>query len=123
MDYIGYKVQLFPNKNQIELLTEYFGASRFVYNLGIDLEEKEYLENKGFLNKIDISTKFTELRKNFKWLQKYEMSAMRLALHTVVEGYSLFFKKYNKKITIRCVNYSNKYIMCCIYIIQNKYTS
>lgn len=97
MNYIGYKVQIFPNKNQIELLTEYFGASRFVYNLGIDLEEQEYLENKGFLNKIDISTKFTELRKNFKWLQKYETSAMRLALHTVVEGYLLFFKKYNKK--------------------------
>lgn len=37
--HVGYKVRLFPTKEQEHLFYEYFGLNRFVYNLGIDIKK------------------------------------------------------------------------------------
>ena len=42
INHVGYKVRLFPTKEQEHVFYEYFGLNRFVYNLCIDLKEEYY---------------------------------------------------------------------------------
>ena len=37
-DYIGYKLNIYPTKEQELIFKEYFDACRAVYNLGIDID-------------------------------------------------------------------------------------
>ena len=99
MCYVGFSIQIYPTEEQKNKIKEYFGASRFVYNLGIDLENEEYERSGNFLNNFDLDSKFTELRKNpkYKWLKEFETSSMRFILHDVVYGFKMFFYKYNRK--------------------------
>lgn len=99
MCYVGFSIQIYPTEEQKNKIKEYFGASRFVYNLGIDLENEEYERSGNFLNNFDLDSKFTELRKNpkYKWLKEIETSSMRFILHDVVYGFKMFFYKYNRK--------------------------
>ena len=36
MCYVGFSIQIYPTEEQKNKIKEYFGASRFVYNLGIE---------------------------------------------------------------------------------------
>ena len=42
LETVGYKIKLYPTEEQKQIFKEYFGASRFVYNLGIHLQEEHY---------------------------------------------------------------------------------
>ena len=125
--YKGYKIKIYPTEIQKNIIAEYFGASRFVYNLGIDLENEEYEKTKGFLNKIDLDTKFTNIRKTptYKWLQKFETSSMRFILHDVVNGFIMFFNNYNRKPKYKSKKDSNQSMAVRndrIYIGENSIT-
>lgn len=96
--YKGFRIILYPNEDQKKLIHQYFGASRFVYNLGIDLEKEKYKLDGGFLNKIELDSEFTKIRKKkgFRWLNKFETSSLRFILHDVVLAYNNFFKKISR---------------------------
>lgn len=34
-DYIGHKIQIYPNENQIQLIKQFANSSRYAYNWGI----------------------------------------------------------------------------------------
>ncbi len=38
----AYKVRMYPNDKQKELLEKHFGCSRFLYNYFLDYRQKEY---------------------------------------------------------------------------------
>lgn len=99
MCYVGFSIQIYPTDDQKNKIKDYFGASRFVYNLGIDLENEEYEKSGKFLNNFDLDSKFTKLRKKpkYRWLANFETSSMRFILHDVVYGFKMFFSKYNRK--------------------------
>ena len=37
-NYVGYKVEIFPTEEQKSIFNRYFGTARYVYNLGIDID-------------------------------------------------------------------------------------
>ena len=41
-NFVGYKVILYPTNDHKKVFNEYFGLSRFIYNLAIDIEEEYY---------------------------------------------------------------------------------
>ena len=96
LDVVGYKVRLFPTKEQEHLFYEYFGMSRFVYNKCIDLQEEHYenhkddedykpLKVKDFRDKI-INNKSDE----YKWLKKYNIESIRAAIDDCNKAYSFY---------------------------------
>ena len=94
-DFVGFKIQIYPTKEQEEIFNRYFGVSRYVYNYGIDEEEKEYRENGGFLRKYDLNNRFTEFknREENSWLLDYDGTTLKIVLFDVVNAYKKFFSK------------------------------
>lgn len=43
---IGYKIKLYPTKEQEEIFNDYFNAARAVYNIGINIRNNNYNNNK-----------------------------------------------------------------------------
>ena len=104
-DYSSYKVRLFPTKEQEKIFYQYFGACRFVYNLGIDIEEQQYqdyLDGKTEtrrLKKIGLNNLFTQLKNNvdkYKWLKQFDATTLKLVLFDLDHAYEMFLSNTNK---------------------------
>lgn len=94
-NFVGFKIQIYPNEEQKEIFNKYFGVSRYVYNYAIDEEEREYEENNGFLRKFDLNNRFTEFknREENSWLLDYDSTTLKIVLFDVVTAYKRFFDK------------------------------
>ena len=103
-NYIGYKIKLYPTPEQEEIFKDYFGACRYVYNLGIDICKnyyKEAKENKDIkyktLSFFALNNKFTQLKKEdqYKWLNNYDSTSLKMVLNDVITAYKMFSQKIN----------------------------
>ena len=99
-NYIGYKIKLYPTEEQIEIFNKYFGACRFVYNLGIDLHDKHYKASKDdnnikykSLSFISLNNKLTSIKKEeqYAWLNNFDSTSLKIVLKDVERGYKNFF--------------------------------
>ena len=97
LDAVGYKIRLYPTKEQEHLFYEYFGMSRFVYNLCIDLQEEHYQNHKDDedyspLGKKDLRDKITflETKDEYKWLKEYNVESLRAVIDDCLRAYELF---------------------------------
>lgn len=95
-EYVGYKIRLNPIEEQIQIFNKYFGMRRFVYNLGINLQEENYLNEsteKHLLSSFTLNRMIVEIKKldSFKWLNDFDNSSIRAALADSVNAYLLYF--------------------------------
>ena len=103
-DYIGYKIKLYPTIEQEEVFKRYFGAARFVYNLGISLQENHYKqykegkEKRSTLTFIQMNNKLTELKNTdeFNWLSNYDAKSLTYVIKDVIKAFKKFFNKQSK---------------------------
>lgn len=118
-NFSSYKVRLFPTKEQKKIFYEYFGVCRFVYNLGINLEEQQYQDFKDGktdrrrLYKLGLNNLFTHLKNNvdeYKWLKKYDATTLKIVLFDVEHAYDMCFNpnSTNRKPKYKSRIYSNK---------------
>ncbi|MDY2882080.1 MAG: RNA-guided endonuclease TnpB family protein [Romboutsia timonensis] len=100
--YIGYKIKLYPTPEQEEIFKDYFGACRYVYNLGIDIHNNYYQEAKNnddikykTLSFFALNNKFTQLKKEdqYQWLNNYDSTSLKMVLNDVITAYKKFFDK------------------------------
>lgn len=104
-DYKGYRIKLYPNISQEEELKEYFGASRFIYNFGINLQKKRFEEyNKGLYKKktigyFEMTSIFNKVRKdeNYKWLNKFDNGSLNCIFRDVSDSFIRYFKGLSNK--------------------------
>lgn len=101
-EYIGYKIRLNPTKEQIQIFNKYFGMRRFVYNLGINLQEENYItQSNGYktLSFYDLCKYITNLKENdnYNWLSFFNSNSIRIVLKDLLFGYKSFFEKRNNK--------------------------
>lgn len=99
------KVRLYPTKEQEILMFKSAGASRFVYNWGVNYLKTYYKENKKSLSIGNLRKMFTELRNSdeFPWLREVSSEIPQQALKDLADAFSDFFKgthdypKFKKK--------------------------
>lgn len=94
--YVGYKLKIFPTKDQERIFNQYFGACRYVYNLGIDVQ-KENIENTNrYLGFYSLNKKFTEIKhtENYNWLNQFDSTCLKLVLQDLVNAYDFHRKNY-----------------------------
>ncbi len=60
--YKGYKIRIFPNKEQKEIIKQHIGASRFMYNYMVNLQQENYNNGGKLLNHFDMNKKLTTVR-------------------------------------------------------------
>lgn len=91
----GFKVQIFPNKEQKELMFKSFGCARFAYNWALAKEKENYEKGGKFISDMDLRKEFTQLKKKeeFKWLNEINNNVTKQAIKDLCKAYKKFFKK------------------------------
>ena len=92
--HVEYIVKLDPTEQQIEIFNRYFEICKYVYNLGIDLQEEYIKTHEGkYMRLIDLNNHFNYLKNNnpkYQWLSKRglcDSTTMKLVLQDVVNAY------------------------------------
>ena len=79
----AYKFRLYPTKEQIVLIHQTFGCTRFVYNYCLDLKRK----NK-YLTKFDLMKELPKLKKEYPFLKEVDSSSLQNAVTDLMVGFS-----------------------------------
>ena len=115
----SYRVRFYPNTEQVALLEQCFGASRWVWNTalwaksqfrtGTNKKFDDVLDIEGYHSLGDVSKELTQLKKHsdFRWLADVPDTAIRQTINNLTTAYSNFFDpklkagypKYKKKQT------------------------
>ena len=65
----AYKYRIKPNKEQAEMFEKHFGATRFVYNWGLEQKTKSYQEGKKTLTFLGLGQELVKLKKENIWIK------------------------------------------------------
>ena len=87
----SFKVRIYPNQKQIQLIEKTFGCVRFLYNFMLNLKQKLYDFYGISLNCNDTSKILTELKKHKTWLCKVDAVALQQCLKDLNMAYKRYF--------------------------------
>lgn len=93
--YKGYKIRLYPTKNQEELMWKHIHACRFIYNYMVDLQTNNYKNNGKYIKKFDMIKLLTPLKQQdeYKWLYEVSNTSLQITCQDVDKAFVKFFKK------------------------------
>ena len=78
----GFKVRLFPNETQTQLLWKHINVSRFVWNYALAEQFNRYKNGEKHLNKYGMRNIFIALKKIMLGLKKYQ--PIRLVMFALI---------------------------------------
>lgn len=91
--YLSYKARIYPNKMQLSLINETFGASRFVWNYLLDRANKRYLRRGEYTSRFDMCSMLPEMKKWYPWLSHVDSTALTATVDFLSESRQAFFRK------------------------------
>ena len=93
-----YKFRLYPNKEQIDLLSRHFGCTRFVYNYFLNQRIEQYRLTGKSDNYYEQAKALTELKKQEEneWLKEVNSQSLQFAIKCLEVAYTNFFQKRTK---------------------------
>lgn len=86
------KIRLYPTTVQRDALARQFGCARWVFNWGLDLSRRTYLETGKGLTYHALATKLPKLKQEHAWLREADSQALQMALQNLAAAYEAFFK-------------------------------
>lgn len=91
----AYKYKLQPNKAQMELLLQFFGCARFIYNWGLNIKTSEYKENGKSVTYGMLAKELTLLKRQeaYQWLQDVPNECLQQSLRNLESAYTRFFRE------------------------------
>lgn len=89
----AYKLRIYPNNKQIELLNQTFGCVRYIYNYFLNRKINFYEKNNVGLTYNECSKELTQLKKENEWLQNPDKCALQNTLKNLDTAYQNFFNK------------------------------
>lgn len=89
----AYKLRIYPNNKQIELLNQAFGCVRYIYNYFLNRKINFYEKNNVGLTYNECSKELTQLKKENEWLQNPDKCALQNTLKNLDTAYQNFFNK------------------------------
>ena len=90
----GFKVRLYPTKEQEQKIWQHIGASRFIWNYMLNLQKNRYENREKKLSRFEMMKLLTPLKKEeeYKWLSLISCHTLQRACTDLNEAYNLFFK-------------------------------
>ena len=91
----AYRYKLQPNKTQRELLSQFFGCARFIYNWGLNKKTSEYKEHGKSVTYNTLAKELTSLKKeeDYLWLQNVPNECLQQSLRNLENAYTRFFRE------------------------------
>lgn len=89
----GFKIRIYPNKTQTELINKTFGCARFIYNHFLNEKIELYENENKNLTYYDCSKLLTKLKSEKEWLKEPDKFALQNALKDLENAYKKFFKE------------------------------
>ena len=78
----GYKIRIYPNKEQKILIEKHFGACRFIWNYMLNLQNENYEAGNKYLSRFDMINLLPQIKKKeeYIWLNKILSKSLRMYL-------------------------------------------
>ena len=91
----GYKIRIYPTKEQEVLIWKHFDGCRFIYNHLIALQAENYKNGGKFIGQFNMGKRVTELKRQeeYKWLNELSSASLGIICKDVEETYKMFFNK------------------------------
>ena len=79
----GYRIRIYPNKEQKILIEKHIGCCRFIWNYMLNLQNKNYKDKKEYLSRFDMINLLPKLKKedNYLWLKEVSATSLRQYLY------------------------------------------
>lgn len=89
----GYKYRIFPSDSQQEQLSNFFGCSRFIYNLGLETKIAAWVSQRKNLSCFDLINQIVELKNtDADWLSDVPAQMLQMSLRNLDNAYTTFFR-------------------------------
>lgn len=91
----AYKYKIKPNQQQEELLSKFFGCTRFIYNWGLNAKTSAYKENGKAVGYMQLAKELTSLKQqqDHEWLNECTTEALQQSLRCLDKAFTSFFRK------------------------------
>lgn len=91
----AYKYKIMPNAQQEELLSKFFGCTRFIYNWGLDMKTSAYKQDGKTLGYMQLAHELTKLKQDneHQWLNECTTEALQQSLRCLDKAFTQFFRK------------------------------
>ena len=88
-------IRLFPTKDQEQKMWQHIGASRFIWNYMLALQQERYKNGEKHLSAYGMNYMLTELKQKdeLKWLYEVSNSMLQRTCADLAKAYDGFFKK------------------------------
>ena len=87
----NFKIRIYPNQEQIQLIEKTFGCKRYIYNFMLNLKQKLYKFYGIFLTYNNMSKILTELKKHKIWLNEVDARSLQQCLKDLDFSYRRYF--------------------------------
>jgi putative transposase len=96
-----FKFRLRPNREKASLCAQFAGASRWVYNRGLDQRNTLWQEQKRCISHFDQNDELVLLKtkEETSWLKEIHSQVLQQALHDLKEAFNHFFRRVKNKET------------------------
>lgn len=94
----AYKYKIKPNQQQEELLSKFFGCTRYIYNWGLNAKTSAYKENGTKVGYVELAKELTSLKQTEEcgWLNECTTEALQQSLRSLDNAFTAFFRKKAK---------------------------
>lgn len=92
----GFKVRLYPTKDQETLFYKHIGCQRYVYNWALNLNNELYKLEKRKYSSTDLGKMLTQYKKEMIWLNEVSNATLKQSIKDLDKAYANFYKKRAK---------------------------
>lgn len=92
----AYKYKLKPDSTQENLMNQFLGSARFIYNWGLNRKSEQYKLNGTSPNYNVLAKELTALKqdKNYAWLKDVPIEALQQSLRNLENAFTRFFREH-----------------------------
>ena len=91
----AFKYRMYPNQEQKDIFSKYFGAVRFVYNWGLEQKIRTYKETDKSISRFTLNKELVNLKKDNIWLNEVYSQSLQGATLNLEDSFTRFHRKQN----------------------------
>lgn len=91
----GFKIRIYPTKEQEKLIWQHIGSCRFIWNYMLDLQIERHKNGEKHLSGFDMIKLLTPLKREeeYAWLKEVSNTSLQRTCSTLALNYDGFFRK------------------------------